>query len=106
MTDNNKDKSQFINETKEANSNEIINTPLEKLAELEHNQWIYYSKDVAKRIKNASSLQDLQNETIPKWQNKWIDYHLLSEEDKDKDRIWAIKVLKILKEDRKIFNSI
>jgi hypothetical protein len=91
---------------KETSNNEIIDTLSEKLAELEHNQWIYYSKDVAKRIKNTTSLQDLQNETIPKWESKWIDYHLLSEEDKDKDRIWATKVLKILQENRQILNSI
>jgi len=84
----------------------IVIELLEQLAKLEHDQWIYYSKDVANRISNASSLELLQNETVNKWRTKWVDYILLSEQDKDKDRIWAKKVLEVLKMNREIIKSI
>jgi hypothetical protein len=83
-----------------------INDLVEKLAELEHDQWIHYSKDVADRIKNACSLEQLLKETIQKWQDKWIDYCLLSEEDKNKDKVWAIKVLELLKENKQLLNNL
>jgi hypothetical protein len=79
---------------------------LEQLAKLEHEQWIYYSKDVANRINNASSLELLQNETVNKWRTKWTDYLSLSEQDKDKDRIWAKKVLELLKINKESLKSI
>ncbi len=41
----------------------LVTKLLEQLAKLEHDQWIYYSKDVTNRISNASSLELLQNET-------------------------------------------
>lgn len=66
---------------------------LEKLAELEHKQWISWSKYIAdqliyKRIKP----EDL----LTKWHKNWKPYSKLSEEEKEKDRVWARKVLEIL----------
>jgi hypothetical protein len=70
---------------------------VEQLARLEHDQWIHYSKDVAARIKNADSVDSVVNDTVNKWSPKWIDYSFLSDADKDKDRVWAYKVLELLK---------
>lgn len=75
---------------------------LEELAKLEHEQWIYYSKDVANKISNASSLELLKNDTTKKWPAKWIPYSLLSESDKDLDRIWAKKVLEVLEDNKQV----
>jgi len=63
----------------------------EKIAELEHEQWISWSKYLASNYKLPSNLLD-------KWSVNWITYSKLSEEMKDKDRVWADKVLNIVKD--------
>jgi hypothetical protein len=61
----------------------------EELAELEHTQWMTWSKDLAKR--NA-----LSKERLDRWQKLWIPYSELSELEKDMDRVWADEILKIV----------
>ncbi len=73
---------------------------LEKLSELEHNQWVFYSKNVATLIQRVNSLNDL-DQAIIKWHKNWIPYTQLSEKEKDKDRIWARKVLRTMSRMRK-----
>jgi hypothetical protein len=91
------DKNHTIPEkTNQESQNSFIEL-VEKLARLEHDQWIHYSKDVAARIKNADSVDSIVNDTVNKWSPKWIDYSFLSDTDKDKDRVWAYKVLQLLK---------
>ena len=84
----------------------LVTKLLEELAKLEHDQWIDDSKDVASRIGNASSLELLLSDTEKKWSTKWIDYSLLSESDKDKDRIWAKRVLETLRANKESLRSI
>lgn len=64
---------------------------LEKLAELEHEQWIEWSKELA--CKEALSKGRLE-----RWQKYWHKYTLLSEPSKEHDRKWARKVLAILEQ--------
>jgi len=64
---------------------------LEKLAELEHAQWVRWSK-------NLDIKELLSDERIERWQKLWIPYSELSEEMKEEDRKWARYVLEIIKE--------
>ena len=56
---------------------------LEALAELEHEQWVAWSKALADEIKP---------ERLARWQALWIPYSELSEEMKGHDRKWARKI--------------
>ncbi|AYK07748.1 hypothetical protein [Brevibacillus laterosporus] len=60
---------------------------IEKLADLEHEQWVKWSKSVAPEV----SLERRE-----RWQAYWIPYSDLSEEVKEQDRIWARKVLEVI----------
>lgn len=79
---------------------------LEKLAELEHDQWIHYSKNLSKRIQQSSSIDDLRNKTVTRWKRKWRPYEDLSDKEKEKDRIWAYKVLELLKSDKNAIDEL
>ena len=61
----------------------------EKLASLEHDQWVDWSKTIAHN-------ENLSTERLKRWQKLWIPYEQLSEKDKDSDRKWADKVIEIL----------
>ena len=63
----------------------------EELAELEHEQWISWSKYVAEH-------NDIPKELLEKWEKNWKPYPELDEKTKDSDRIWADKVLKVFRE--------
>jgi hypothetical protein len=62
---------------------------LEKLAELEHEQWHEWSKSIYLN----ESLSALR---ITRWKRLWKPYNELTEEQKEQDRIWARKVLEII----------
>jgi bisphosphoglycerate-independent phosphoglycerate mutase (AlkP superfamily) len=64
---------------------------LEKLAELEHEQWIEWSKTVAPEIDVRYYMGRLK-----RWEKCWISYSKLTEEQKEHDRKWARKVLAVL----------
>ena len=74
--------SNFINEAKEDSS------ILEKLSELEHDQWMEWAKNILESEK-------INDERAERWKKLFIPYADLSEEDKEKDREWARKVLNI-----------
>jgi len=62
---------------------------LEKLAELEHKQWSHW---VMYMLKN------LTKENVDRWKRQLgYTYSELSEKEKESDREWARKVLKIIK---------
>ena len=64
---------------------------LEKLSDLEHKQQIHWNKYMMKSI--------YDEDKFVRWEKQIkIPYSELIEEDKEKDRIWARKVLEILKE--------
>lgn len=60
----------------------------EKLAELEHDQWIAWSKDIAKSEK-------INPDRYQRWEKLWRPYAELTEIEKDQDREWADKALAI-----------
>ena len=62
---------------------------LEKLAELEHEQWMQWAKAV---------IGEVSPERRERWNNFFIPYVYLSEEVKSLDRKWARKVMEIMDE--------
>jgi hypothetical protein len=62
---------------------------LEALAEIEHAQWIHWSQHVAADVPIA---------TREEWQCSWVDYSELTEELKEADRVWARKVVSLLRQ--------
>ena len=67
------------------NNKELI----EELAELEHKQWWDWAK-------NILETEDISKERSERWKKLFIPYDDLSEKEKDSDREWARKVLKIV----------
>jgi len=63
---------------------------LEKLAALEHEQWVEWAK-------NILETEDISAERSERWKDLFIPYDELSEEMKEADREYARKVLKALK---------
>lgn len=61
---------------------------IEKLADLEHEQWMEWSKAVAPDIKDQ--------ERVERWKNYWVPYDQLDSKTKDMDREWADKVMEII----------
>ena len=63
---------------------------LERLAELEHEQWVAWAREV-------------QGEVAPERRERWraffVPYGELPEEVKEQDRAWARKVLELLRPD-------
>ncbi len=62
---------------------------IEKLAELEHEQWMFWSKAVAKHVPDSVS---------DKWEHNWVPYSELTDAVKETERVWARKTLEIFKE--------
>jgi len=63
---------------------------IEKLAALEHDQWMEWAKDILKT-------ETINKERVERWRKLFIPYEDLSEEMKELDREWAYKVLSIVK---------
>jgi len=78
-----------------------MNTPMprptddlvEALAEIEHEQWMHWSQAVAPKVLTGIA---------ENWQKSWVDYTELTEELKEADRVWARKVMALLRERRLI----
>lgn len=60
---------------------------LERLAAVEHEQWMHWSQAVAAEV---------SAERRQRWQAYWVAYEDLPEEMKEEDRFWARKVLEAL----------
>jgi len=69
---------------------EIEEEILERLAELEHEQFIKLSQIVAPELTNKERLE--------RWKILWKPYKELTEEQKETPRFYAQKVIKYLKE--------
>jgi len=64
---------------------------LEKLAELEHEQWMEWSK-------HLNQTENLSEERQKRWKAMWVPYDQLTVAQKENDRIWARKALAIIEE--------
>lgn len=62
---------------------------LEDLAELEHKQWEEWAKNLMEK-------EELSEERVKRWKTLFVPYENLSNEMKDADREWAMKVLKLV----------
>ena len=65
-----------------------MNSLLEKLAELEHEQWAYWTEYM---------FNNLTIDNLVRWRNQVrTPYEELSEKEKESDREWARKAIKIM----------
>jgi hypothetical protein len=64
---------------------------IERLAELEHAQWVYWSKSIA---------HEVSPERLERWKKYWVDYKDLPEDIKNMDRDWAMRVIDIIEDVR------
>jgi len=62
---------------------------LEKLAALEHEQWMAWSKAIAEQ-------ENISPERLERWKKYWVPYEELDEATKEHDRVWARRVLEII----------
>ena len=63
----------------------------EGIAELEHEQWMQWSKSIADNTREFY----IDKPKLVKWMECWKPYDQLTEEQKDQDRKWADKVLEL-----------
>ncbi len=68
-----------------------MNKDLEKLAALEHEQWMKWAKALMKD-------EDLSPERVKRWKKLFVSYGKLKPKDKKDDRVWARKAEKLVKE--------
>lgn len=62
---------------------------IEELAELEHEQWIEFSQEIART-------ETISEERLKRWKQQWKPYNKLTEAEKEPDRKYARKILKII----------
>lgn len=62
---------------------------IEALARIEHEQWMHWSQAVAADVTAATRV---------KWQRSWVDYAELTVDLKEADRVWARKVVALLRQ--------
>ena len=75
---------------------------LEKLSELEHDQWMKWATTLLDRMYLATldrkSMETFYIEMKTRWSVNLIPYSELPEKTKEYDREWARKVLEIMKD--------
>ena len=62
---------------------------IEALAAIEHEQWMHWSQAAAADVTGA---------TRAKWQRSWTNYAALPDDLKEADRVWARKVVTLLRQ--------
>ena len=68
----------------------LIDELREIFANLEHEQWMKWSKHI--RANNS-----IPRDLLIKWEKNWKPYSELDEKTKDYDRVWADKIIEELK---------
>ena len=73
---------------------------LEKLSELEHEQWRHWALKLSSEFgKIRTYPQDatrIVDEILQRWQPNFVDYQNLPEKTKEFDREWARRVIKLI----------
>ena len=79
---------------------------LEQLSDLEHQQWEYWSKTLSDEFKDIKSdlhigdcmksILKIDNRLL-RWDKNWKPYNQLTEEVKEYDRVWARKIIELIK---------
>jgi hypothetical protein len=64
------------------------NPLVEALAKIEHRQWMHWSQAVAAHVSPM---------TRKKWKCSWVEYNKLTDDLKEADRVWARKVMTLLR---------
>ena len=86
----------------------------EKIARLEHQQWVSWSRSLAKDLEAIKDLLvrrddhpglcveaiNMIDRRLRRWEASWVPYEALPEEIKDLDRVWADKALKVWGENK------
>lgn len=72
--------------TKMMNDDELI----EKLSDLEHEQWMKWAKTLM-------SKETLSDKRISRWEECFVPYSELTDEMQEYDRVWARKVLEVIR---------
>lgn len=62
---------------------------VDRLARLEHAQWVQWSQSIAREEK-------LTGDRLARWKTMWVPYDELPDDVKEQDRVWARKVLATL----------
>jgi len=75
----------------------------ETLSDLEHQQWAHWTDYLFKRLSLSPNVLKVDAQTKKDFE-RWIrqiitPYKDLSEKEKDADRVWADKVLKVLRKE-------
>lgn len=78
--------------TKKATAQETSDKFVEELSKLEHDQWVGWTKDIAKE-------EDISEERLERWEKEWIPYEKLPEDVKEFDREYAKKVLDVVEKE-------
>ena len=68
---------------------ELFTSLHEALAEFTHNQWIFWSKGIAKTEK-------LSEKRLERWRKLWVPYETLPEKTKKLNRELANRILEII----------
>lgn len=63
---------------------------LERISAKVHDAWVSWSKQIQRRVKPVWR---------ERWRDLWVDYDELPEVEKEKDRIWARKIVKETKKE-------
>ena len=78
---------------------------LDSVAEVEHNQWMFWSKSVSEELKKAIVLGrtnkideccEMLANILRRWEKNWKPFSELSNDSKDDDRIWAEQVFSLM----------
>ena len=71
------------------NNGHSVHSLRETLARLEHDQWCEWSRSLAES-------EALEPARLAAWRERWVPYAELSEADKDLDRAYADRVIRLL----------
>jgi hypothetical protein len=66
---------------------------IERLAELEHQQWIHWAQSL------VAEESGLATERVARWRSSFVAYADLPEHLKDLDRTWARRALALMKQE-------